>query len=43
MSTLLYGRPPVVFDPPGAGAAIQVSPLIPGSTALEAVSEGSVD
>ena len=45
MSTLLYGRPPVVFDPPstGAGAAIQTSPLIPGSTALETVPEGSVD
>ena len=45
MSTLLYGRPPVVFDPPGTGAggAIQTSPLIPGSTALETVPEGSVD
>jgi 16S rRNA (guanine1207-N2)-methyltransferase len=45
MSTLLYGRPPVVFDPPstGVGAAIQTSPLIPGSTALETVPEGSVD
>ncbi|EDX79133.1 MAG: methyltransferase [Brevundimonas sp. 32-68-21] len=45
MTTLLYGRPPVVFDPPGTGAggAIQTSPLIPGSTALETVPEGSVD
>ena len=45
MSTLLYGRPPVVFDPPstGAGAAIQTSPLIPGSTPFETVPEGSVD
>ncbi|GLK47481.1 methyltransferase [Brevundimonas intermedia] len=45
MTTLLYGRPPVVFDPPstGAGAAIQTSPLIPGSTALETVPEASVD
>lgn len=41
MSTLLYGRPPVVFDPPGA--ATQTSPLIPGSTPLETVPEGSVD
>ena len=41
MTTLLYGRPPAVFDP--AGAAIQVSPLIPGSTPLEDVAEGSAD
>jgi len=41
MTTLLYGRPPAVFDPPGA--ATQVSPLIPGATALEDVAEGSVD
>ena len=41
MTTLLYGRPPAVFDPPGA--ATQVSPLIPGSTPLEAVAEGSAD
>ena len=41
MTTLLYGRPPVVFDPPGA--ATQTSPLIPGSTPLETVPEGSVD
>ena len=41
MATLLYGRPPVVFDPPGA--ATQTSPLIPGSTPLESVPEGSVD
>jgi 16S rRNA (guanine1207-N2)-methyltransferase len=45
MTTLLYGRPPVVFDPPstGAGAAIQTSPLIPGSTPFETVPDGSVD
>ena len=42
MTTLLYGRPPAVFDPPGDGA-IQLSPLIPGSTALEDVAEGSVE
>lgn len=41
MTTLLYGRPPVVFDPPGA--ATQTSPLIPGSTALETVPEGSAE
>ena len=41
MTTLLYGRPPAVFDPPGA--AVQTSPLIPGSTPLEGVAEGSVD
>lgn len=41
MTTLLYGRPPAVFDPPGA--ATQVSPLIPGAAALEDVAEGSVD
>ena len=41
MTTLLYGRPPAVFDPPGD--AIQTSPLIPGSTPLETVAEGSAD
>ena len=41
MTILLYGRPPAVFDPPGA--ATQVSPLIPGSTPLEDVAPGSVD
>jgi 16S rRNA (guanine1207-N2)-methyltransferase len=41
MTTLLYGRPPAVFDPPGA--ATQTSPLIPGATPLEDVAEGSVD
>jgi len=41
MTTLLYGRPPAVFDPPGD--AVQTSPLIPGSTPLESVAEGSVD
>lgn len=41
MSILLYGRPPAVFDPPGA--AKQVSPLIPNSTPLEDVAEGSAD
>ena len=41
MTTLLYGRPPAVFDPPGD--AVQTSPLIPGSTALETLPEGSAD
>lgn len=41
MTILLYGRPPAVFDPPGA--ATQTSPLIPGATPLEDVAEGSVD
>ena len=41
MTSLLYGRPPAVFDPPGA--ATQVSPLIPGSTPLEDVAPGSAD
>lgn len=46
MTTVLYGRPPLVFDPPatsGAGAAIQTSPLIPGSTPLESFAPGSLD
>lgn len=38
---MLYGRPPAVFDPPGT--AVQTSPLIPGSTPLEDVAEGSAD
>jgi 16S rRNA (guanine1207-N2)-methyltransferase len=41
MTTLLYGRPPLVFDPPGD--ATQTSPLIPGSTSLESVADGSVE
>ncbi|CAN5149611.1 class I SAM-dependent methyltransferase [soil metagenome] len=41
MTTILYGRPPLVFDPPGE--AVQTSPLIPGSTALESLEAGSVD
>ena len=41
MTTLLYGRPPVIFDPPGD--AIQTSPLIPDSAALEAQDPGSAD
>ncbi|WP_421730661.1 class I SAM-dependent methyltransferase [Brevundimonas sp.] len=45
MTTLLYGRPPLVFDPPSTenGAATQTSPLIPGSTPLESFAPGSVD
>ncbi len=41
MTSILYGRPPLVFDPPGA--ATQTSPLIPGSTPLEDFAPGSVD
>ncbi len=41
MTTLLYGRPPLVFDPPGG--AVQTSPLILGSTALESLADGSVE
>ncbi len=41
MTTILYGRPPLVFDPPGT--ASQTSPLIPGSTPLEEIAPGSVD
>jgi len=41
MTSILYGRPPLVFDPPGA--AIQTSPLIPGSAALEDLAPGSLD
>ena len=45
MTTILYGRPPLVFDPPATGeaGAIQTSPLIPGSTALESLETGSLD
>ncbi|CAN5235863.1 class I SAM-dependent methyltransferase [soil metagenome] len=46
MTTLLYGRPPLVFDPPSVdadGKGAQVSPLIPGSVALEDIEPGSVD
>lgn len=39
MTAYLYGRPPLVFDPPGD--AIQTSPLIPGSARLEDVAPGS--
>lgn len=41
MTSILYGRPPLVFDPPGA--ATQISPLIPGSTALECLEPASID
>ncbi len=46
MTTVLYGRPPAVFDPPassGEGAATQTSPQIPGSTPLESFAPGSVE
>ena len=41
MTAYLYGRPPLVFDPPTN--AIQTSPLIPGSASLEDVLEGAAD
>ncbi len=41
MTTLLYGRPPAVFDPPQD--ATQTSPLIPDSAALEAQTPGTAD
>ena len=41
MTAVLHGRPPAVFDPPGD--AVQTSPLIPGSTALESLAPGSID
>ena len=41
MTTILYGRPPAVFDVPTG--ALQTSPLIPGATALEDLAPGSVD
>lgn len=41
MTTLLYGRPPLVFDPPGG--AVQTSPLIPGSTEIEGLDGQSVE
>jgi 16S rRNA (guanine1207-N2)-methyltransferase len=41
MTTLLYGRPPAVFDPPGD--ATQTSPLIPGSIPLESIAPASLD
>ncbi len=41
MTVLLYGRPPAAFDPPAE--ALQTSPLIPGSVALEEVTPGSAE
>lgn len=41
MNSLIYGRPPAVFDPPMS--AQQTSPLSPGSMALEDVAPASVD
>lgn len=40
-TSILYGRPPLVFDPPGG--ATQTSPVIPGSTALESLADGSIE
>jgi 16S rRNA (guanine1207-N2)-methyltransferase len=41
VTSILYGRPPAVFEPP-TGAA-QTSPLIPGSAALEDLAPGTVE
>ena len=41
MTTIIYGRPPAVFDVPTG--AVQTSPLIPGATALEDLAPGSTD
>ena len=41
MPAYLFGRPPLVFDPPTD--AIQSSPLIPGSASLEDIAPGSAD
>ncbi len=41
MTSLIYGRPPAVFDPPQS--ATQTSPLIPGSQALEVMTDGSAE
>ncbi len=38
---ILYGRPPLVFDRPAE--ALQTSPMIPGSTAIETVETGSAE
>ncbi len=40
-TSILYGRPPLVFDPPGA--ATQTSPQIVASTALEGLPDNSVE
>ncbi|MGI4818156.1 MAG: class I SAM-dependent methyltransferase [Janthinobacterium lividum] len=41
MTSLIYGRPPAVFDPPQS--ATQTSPLVPGSQALESMADGSAE
>lgn len=41
MTTVIFGRPPAVFDPPSE--ALQTSPLVPGSVALESLPPGSVE
>ena len=41
MTSILYGRPPAVFDPPAG--AVQTSPLIPGSADLAEMTAGSLD
>lgn len=41
MNSLIYGRPPLIFDPPTD--AVQVSPRHPGSAVLEDLTPESVD
>jgi 16S rRNA (guanine1207-N2)-methyltransferase len=41
MTSILYGRPPAVFDPPSG--ATQTSPLIPGSADLAEMAADSLD
>ena len=41
MTSILYGRPPAVFDPPAD--ATQTSPLIPGSADLAEMAAASLD
>lgn len=41
MNSLIFGRPPLVFDPPTD--AVQVSPRVPGAAVLEELAPESVD
>ncbi len=41
MNSLIFGRPPLVFDPPTD--AVQVSPRVPGAAVLEDLAPESVD
>ena len=41
MNSLIFGRPPLVFDPPTD--AVQVSPRVPGAAVLEDLAPESAD